>query len=224
MTEEKTLFSDAVPVRDRAPAYGFRERGDALFYARPLCDGQFLFEAAIAPSGEVSARLTDVQTQSEYVLHRIEGAQGAFVGRVREEYLAALREIRAACFERNAFRADVSRALLDYARERYGDRPEYLWERSPSNAVLRRRDNRKWYAAFLTVAADKLGLPRTDVVEIVDLRMRPQELDARADGVKYFRGWHMNKKSWVTALLDGTVPVGELRNLLDESYRLAGEK
>lgn len=61
-------------------------------------------------------------------------------------------------------------------------------------------------------------------MEIVDLRMRPQELDARADGVKYFRGWHMNKKSWVTALLDGTVPVGELRNLLDESYRLAGEK
>lgn len=107
---------------------------------------------------------------------------------------------------------------------RNGDRPEYLWERSPSNAVLRRRDNRKWYAAFLTVAADKLGLPRTDVVEIVDLRMRPQELGARADGVKYFRGWHMNKKSWVTALLDGTVPVGELRNLLDESYRLAGEK
>ncbi len=83
----------------------------------------------------MSARLTDVQTQSEYVLHRIEGAQGAFVGRVREEYLAALRAIRAACFERNAFRADVSRALLD-----------------------------------------------------------------------------------------GAVPVGELRNLLDESYRLAGEK
>jgi predicted DNA-binding protein (MmcQ/YjbR family) len=31
----------------------------------------------------------------------------------------------------------------------------------------------------------------------------------------------MNKKSWVTVLLDGTVPLDKIKQLLDESYRNA---
>ena len=181
-------------------------------------------EAAVSAAGAFSARLTDTQTEEPYVLHLVEDVRGSFVEQVRGEYRAALREIAERCFDRRVFHADGTAELLAYALARYGDRPEYLWERFPSNAVLRRKDNRKWYAALLTVGADKLGLARREEVEIADLRMRPEELDAKVDGKKYFRGWHMNKKSWVTVVLDGSVPPAELHRLLDESYRLAQDQ
>lgn len=224
MTPEEEIFSGAVLQRERALASGFCEREGVLWREQPLCGGQFRLEVCISPAGEAACRLIDVLTQEEYVLHRIEGATGAFVEQVRAEYRAALLGIRDACFDRSGFRADDKRALFEYAFARYGDRPEYLWEDSPAGAVLRRSDNRKWYAVFLSVRADKLGLARSDTPEIVDFRMLPQELDAAVDGKRYFRGWHMNKKHWVTVVLGGTLPVARLQAMLDESYRLAGTK
>lgn len=223
MTQESS-FSDAVFVPERALAYGFTEKGGTYRFEKLLCGGQFCLEVEVPPGGGLFTRTLDVLTQEPYVLHRVEGAKGMFVEQVRAEYLAALQEIAQHCFERSAFRSDCSAALLRYARERYGDEPEYLWQRFPSNAVLRRQDNRRWYAAFLTVAAQKLGLPGEETLEIVDLRMVPEQIAQRVDGAKIFPGWHMNKKNWVTALLDGSVPPEELAALLDESYRLAGKK
>ena len=33
-------------------------------------------------------------------------------------------------------------------------------------------------------------------------------------------GYHMNKKHWNTLTLDGSIPNGELRQMIDESYEL----
>ena len=37
----------------------------------------------------------------------------------------------------------------------------------------------------------------------------------------YYPGWHMNKNSWYTIVLDGSVRDDELIRRLDESYMLA---
>jgi predicted DNA-binding protein (MmcQ/YjbR family) len=37
----------------------------------------------------------------------------------------------------------------------------------------------------------------------------------------YLPAYHMNKKSWVTVVLDGTVPLTEIKKSLDKSYTLA---
>lgn len=34
---------------------------------------------------------------------------------------------------------------------------EFLWPKSPDNAIFRRPDNKKWYAVLLTVQKEKLG-------------------------------------------------------------------
>lgn len=41
------------------------------------------------------------------------------------------------------------------------------------------------------------------------------------DGVKYLPGYHMNKKSWYTIVLDNSVLTGEICQRIDESYSLA---
>jgi len=67
--------------------------------------------------------------------------------------------------------------LREFVRETYGDELEFLWTQFPDNAVWRRKDNRKWYGAILTVEGRKLGLESERIEEIVDLRMDPKEAE-----------------------------------------------
>ena len=39
--------------------------------------------------------------------------------------------------------------ILKYVKNKYDTIPEYLWEKYPRYAVLRHRDNKKWYAVIM---------------------------------------------------------------------------
>ncbi len=71
------------------------------------------------------------------------------------------------------------------------------------------------------LAPEKLGLPAGDLVNILDVRTPPGEAETLADGRRYFPGYHMNKKHWLTILLDGQVPSREIFRHIDQSYTLA---
>ena len=119
------------------------------------------------------------------------------------------------------FQEDCAKEILRYAAEQYGDDPEYLWAEYPEYAVLRRRDTGKWYALLMNISKKKLGLENSEMVEVVDLRFDVEELPNKVDGVRYFRGYHMNKKHWITILLDGSVALDEILDYVDKSYALA---
>ena len=61
--------------------------------------------------------------------------------------------------------------LFALAEKRYGTAPEYPWQ--DDNAVLRRKDNEKWYAVVLRVAASKLGLAETGELELLNVKCDP---------------------------------------------------
>ena len=48
--------------------------------------------------------------------------------------------------------------ILNYAFSTYGTEPEYPWESSPDNAVLRNMMSGKWYAIVMRVKRQILGL------------------------------------------------------------------
>lgn len=220
----ESLFKHKSLNRSKLSSFGFREEDGEYVYVMPLADGQFSLHVAIGGEERLKTRLVDAATGEEYVLHLVDSACGAFVGEIRREYEAALTELCEKCYETEVFRSDYAHRLIEYVREKYGDEPEYLWARFPSNAVWRRKDNRKWYGALLTVSRAKLGIEGDEPVEIVDLRIRPDELEGLLDGERYFAGYHMNKKNWFTMRLDGSVPFGEICERLEESYALAKKK
>ena len=115
--------------------------------------------------------------RENYVLHRIPDATGAFVGKVRGEYESVLATIAEACFESDVFKSEGARQVIRYVREKYQDELQFLWNRFPNNAIFRRQDNAKWYAALLILQKQKLGLDEEGTVDIIDLRIRPEEID-----------------------------------------------
>lgn len=220
----ETLFQNRIPSAEKLLAFGFTQEEGAYAYGTSVCGGEFFLRVKIASDGGVRTELTDALTKEPYTLHLLPEANGAFVGAVREEYRRTLALIAEQCFERNAFTGASARDAIDYVRQTYGDEPEYLWESTPENAVWRRKDNRKWYGALLTVKGSRLGLEDDGAVEILDLRAAAEKLPSMIDGKRLFAGYHMNKKHWVTVLLDGSVSSEELYRLIDESYLLAAKK
>ena len=109
--------------------------------------------------------------------------------------------------------------VLKYVRKKYKASPEYLWKRYPDYAVFRHEDNRKWFAIIMNVDADKLGLPGSERLDIIDVKIDDLMLrDILLQQEGFLPGYHMNKGSWMTILLDGTVSLNEICNMIDASF------
>lgn len=215
------IFKNKTADFEKLGKYGFEKTEDSFVYSTEIVDNQFRMTVKIAENGEIETELFDLEAEEVYTLHIVAEASGEFVGKVRSEYEKVLNGIAENCFETNIFRGNCTRKVIEYAREKYGDELEFLWERYPDAAVLRRKDNKKWYALFMTIPKNKLGLDGGELVEIIDLRFNTDELAKKVDGERYFFGYHMNKKHWITILLDGSVSIEEILSFLDESYKFA---
>lgn len=218
MFEDIFLRKKAVP--EKLDAYGFRKIQSRYKYNTDVLNGEFRLEITIGNNSVPNTTLTEIATGEEYILYKT-NAVGTFVGEVRTAITNILRDIADCCYETAVFKAEQSIALIAYVREKYGDELEYLWNKFPDNAVWRRKDNKKWYGALLTVSRRKLGIPSDEIVEIIDLRATPEVIEDLIDNAQFFPGWHMNKKHWYTIILDGTVSVDEIYHRVDESYLLA---
>ena len=142
---------------------------------------------------------------------------------LRREYEEELWHVAECCFEPDFFKAAPARSLIAHIRKAYGEELEFLWRKLPGNAVVRRKDTEKWYAAFLAVPRLKLWGSSKERVEVLNLRVCPGESGILADNRSRFPAYHMNKKNWVSFCLDGTVPFEELAVRLETSRRLAGK-
>lgn len=114
-------------------------------------------------------------------------------------------------------RAEVEK----YLKKKYGTEPEYLWKRYPRYAVFRHDDNRKWYAAIMTISPDKIGAPGSENIDIIDVKIDDlmlRDILLKQDG--FYPGYHMNKGSWLTIVLDGTVPLEEVCKQIDASFEI----
>lgn len=219
-----TIFKNKKMNIEGLLSFGFEEKENGYAYSVDIMGGQFEMTVFITYDEQVSTKIIDKATNDEYVLHKIPSSCGEFVGAVKAEYEAVLKNIADKCFETDVFKGEYAKNVISYIREKYRDELEFLWERFSDNAVVRRKDNRKWYAILLILSKKKLGLPYDEIIDILDLRADPEEIESIVDNKKYFRGYHMNKKHWITICLDGSVPIEEIYKRIDKSYEIAEKR
>ena len=208
------------PNVEKLVKYGFESVCGKYVYQTSIVDGQLRLTVTV-DGCEIATEVYDTAADDVYTLHLALGAVGAFVGRVRAEVDAVISDVEQKCFDLDVFREDYTKKILQHALDKYGDEPEYLWEDLPNAAIIRRADNRKWYVLLMTILPKRLGLVGDEPIEIVDLRFDADALPSKIDNQRYFAGYHMNKKHWITILLDGSVPLGEILECVDKSYLLA---
>ncbi len=113
--------------------------------------------------------------------------------------------------------------VLSMAQDRYGTEPEYLFSKYPGFAVLR-HPNQKWYGVIMDLSRQKLGLPGEGLVDALNVKCDPCLSGSLRLQPGILPGYHMNKESWITILLDGTVDMEQIGILLDISYDMVGAK
>ena len=77
---------------------------------------------------------------------------------------------------------------------------------------------------FLQVEKSKLGFERDTEVDIIDVKCNPDMVGLLTQTYGFLPGYHMNKKYWITMLLDGTVSEAKILDFLDMSYDLIDGK
>lgn len=112
--------------------------------------------------------------------------------------------------------------VCEWIKRKYGTEPDYPWK--DTNAVLRHRENKKWFALFMEVGRDKLGMPGEGTVEVMNVKCDPMLIGSLRTQPGFLPAYHMNKDQWISILLDGTAPVEEVKDLITMSYELTRPK
>ena len=110
--------------------------------------------------------------------------------------------------------------ILEYSLNKYNTKPIYPWTLLPEYAVLRHESSLKWYALFMNVDGQRLGLTPGRIYDVIDLRCREEDISSYLGKRGFLPAYHMNKKDWITILLDGSVDLEKIIELLDISFEI----
>ena len=226
MSIESEIFLKMSPLPDRLAAFGFsRESGDFVF-TDVLRGGEFEAAVRVGMDGSVTGQVTDTSTGEEYIPIRIESHEGAFVRSVREEYAALLRRIADSCFEKRVFVSSQGCEISRRIFEKYGEEPDFPFS-SDDAGVFRYPPNRRWYAIIMYVK--KRSVLRTgpgvdgdaEMTEVMNVRTGEENTGSVRLIPGIYPAYHMDRKNWVSIILDGTVPDSTVMELLDRSRDFA---
>ncbi len=91
--------------------------------------------------------------------------------------------------------------FLTYCLDTFGTVADHPFDEDFETAVLRHKDNRKWYALVMKVSLRKFGFDSDDFIDVVNMKL-PTEMFGSfgaSDGV--YPAYHMNKLHWISVLL-----------------------
>lgn len=114
--------------------------------------------------------------------------------------------------------------ILKYVSEQYDTSPEYLFLKHPDIAVLRNTRTNKWYGVIMNVEKRKLGINEDGYMNVINLKGNPEFNSIIRSQKHIIAAYHMNKKHWVTVLIDYDFPQSELYEMIDWSYQLTSKK
>ncbi len=202
---------------------GFKKVNNIFKYEIKILNNQFNLIIEI-DDNIITSDCIELSTNEKLMPYYISSSNGEFIGKIRNEYDKIIEQIKNNCCTKNIFKSEYANLLIKYVKEEYNDELEYLWDKFPNNAIWRNKENNKWYGVLLIIGKNKIGINEDGKIEIIDLLLEPERIKKIIDNKKYFAGYHMNKKHWITIKLDGSVDIKEIYDLLDNSYKLSKNK
>lgn len=114
--------------------------------------------------------------------------------------------------------------LQQFISETYGTDAEYPWSKYPDYMVFRHIHNQKWFALIMNISKEKLGFPEKEPIDILNVKCEPLIIGSLRGETGIYPAYHMNKTSWITIALDGSVSDERITWLLDMSFHLTAKK
>lgn len=115
-------------------------------------------------------------------------------------------------------------ALQSWIKAQFDIEGERVFHKHPEFLVFRHTRNQKWFALYMKISPEKLGLaedaisfPKDSLLEIVNVKVNPEEREILTSQTGVYPGYHMNKKYWISLDIH-KVQEPLLKDLIQESY------
>lgn len=227
MSIELNIFQRFAPDFEKLIKFGFSEFNNQYVYETTFFNNQFKAVIEVSKNCEIKGTVYDLENEDEFLPLRVENPQGGFAEEVKTKYEELLTDIRTQCFNKNYFILPQSNRITNLIIEKYGSSPEFLWEKLSGCGVFRNKDSNKWFGIIMDINRGKITGNNTKKEEIVDVlnvklfEEHVQELIMQPD---FYPAYHMNKKSWISIILDESVSDKKIMQLIEESYQLSHKK
>lgn len=222
MNIEEEIFKRASVDFKKLEAYGFKKSNNNYVYEKKFLNDDFNAIITINNKGALNGKVIDLQIDEEYLGLKSK-MNGEFVNKVRDSYKEILIDIKSKCFETNYFINNQTNRINKYIKEKYNNDPEFLWEKTPGCGVYRNKNNDKWYAIIMNIDLSKID-DGSGEVEIINVKLNEEKILELLKQKGFYKAYHMNKKDWITIILNDTLSDKEIFKLIDESYNIIDEK
>lgn len=203
---------------DALVKYGFKRLDNLFIVEKTLKNNEFYARFEISNS---CFNIDVFENNGEKFLpFYIKNVVGGYTALIKEEVASLTDEILKSCFKPISIR----KKILAYVNDKYQTEADYPWTRDSMSATLKILETKKWYGLIINIPYRCLNIDKEGKVDILNVKNTPEKINTLIDHIHYFPAYHMNKKHWISILLDRTVQITQVEKLLDESYQLVTKK
>ena len=202
--------------KEQLKGFGFKEEADKLVYKKEILDSNFLIEIVFA-NNQLTIEVYDLEFDEIYSLFSVDSAVGETVQNIIESVEKILSSILGLADKSEK----ISSEVIDYCNNKYGENHVNPFKKHPDILAFVNEKN-KWYALFSDVDYNKLN-KNTDIttkVKILNVKYPTDKILEIIDNKNIFPAYHMNKKHWISIVLDKNIKLETIKELIDISYSL----
>lgn len=202
--------------KEQLNGFGFKEEAEKLIYRKEILDSSFLIEIVFV-NNQLMVEVYDIEFDEIYSLFSVDSAVGETVQNIREHVENLLSSILGLADESGK----ISSEVIDYCNNKYGGNYVNPFKKHPDILAFVNEKN-KWYALLSDVEYNKLN-KNTDIttkVKILNVKYPTDRILEIIDNKNIFPAYHMNKKHWISIVLDKNIKLETIKELIDISYSL----
>lgn len=211
---EETIFNRYSIDENKLLEYGFNSD---YVYTVDILDNSFRVIITYVDK-KITGKIIDLSFDEEYTNFRIERS-GEFNLKIRSEYERILLDIRDKTCTKRTYIYDQANRIDKYIFSKYDVAADFPFKSSPYHGVYRNKDN-KWFGILMDIPFNKIDKNKSGLIEVINVKINPNDKDnlLKIEGI--YEAYHMNKKSWISIILDDTLSDDLISELIDNSYKL----
>ena len=213
MNIEEEIFKKSKVNFNKLLDYGFILNDNLYKFTKYIMDNTFMINVFIDKLGKVLVKVYDLSMDDEYTSFRIKDNNSSFVNNIKNEIIILLNDII----------NDQTNLIAALIKDKYNINPEFLWE-NDNSGVFRNKINNKWFALIMNINKKKLDNKSDIEIEIINIKLNPNKIENLLNENGYYKAYHMNKKYWISIVLDNSISSDIIMDLINESYNLSLKK
>ena len=218
---EEDIYKKSKFIVNKLIKYGFTKENDYYVYKKDIFNNEFEIVLKYK-NNKIKGKVIDKSMSEELLNIRVKNNTGEFINSIKNEYIKILEDIRDNCCETKDFMYEQANTISIKIKEKYKVNPQFLWK-DDNTAVFKNSKTNKWFGIIMNINKNKLDKEDKNI-EVMNIKLDPKEINALVAKPGFYRAYHMNKKYWITIVLDNTISTDYIMELISKSYEYSTKK